>query len=100
IAAGDLTPDGRIAEHLATCDNCAAALESAKTLDRMLQRRPAPKPPAQFTTRTLGRVRRARWRSDQFLDAGFNVAIGAIALGVAVGVWMLLNRSGLAAVGN
>jgi predicted anti-sigma-YlaC factor YlaD len=100
IAAGDLTPDGRIAEHLATCDNCAAALESARTLDRMLRRRAAPKPPAQFTTRTLGRVRRARWRSDQFLDAGFNAAIAAIALGIVVGVWMLFNRTGLAAVGN
>jgi predicted anti-sigma-YlaC factor YlaD len=100
IAAGDLTPDGRIAEHLATCANCAAALESARTLDRMLRRRAAPKPPAQFTTRTVGRVRRARWRSDQFLDAGFNVAIAAIALGVVVGVWMLFNRTGFSAVGN
>ena len=100
IACGDLAPDGRIAEHLATCPNCAAALASAKTLDRMLQRRPAPKPPAQFTNRTLGRVRRARWRSDQFLDAGFNVAMAAIALAVVAGVWMLVNRTGLAVVGN
>ena len=100
IAAGDLTPDGRVAEHLATCGNCAAALESARTLDRMLQRRAAPKPPAQFTTRTIGRIRRARWRSDQVLDAGFNIAIAAIALGIVVGVWMLFNRTGLAAVGN
>jgi len=100
IACGDLAPDGRIAEHLATCPNCAAALASAKTLDRMLQRRLAPKPPAQFTNRTLGRVRRARWRSDQFLDAGFNVAMAAIALAVVAGVWMLVNRTGLAVVGN
>ncbi len=100
IAAGDLTPDGRIAEHLASCPNCAAALASARTLERMLRLRPAPKAPAQFTTRTLGRVRRARWRSDQFLDAGFNLAIASIALGVVVGVWMLFNRTGLAAVGN
>jgi hypothetical protein len=26
IAAGDVTPDGRVAEHLTTCQNCAAAL--------------------------------------------------------------------------
>ena len=100
IAAGDLTPDGRIAEHLATCANCAAALESARTLDRMLRRRAAPKPPAQFTTRTVGRVRRARWRSDQFLDLGFNVAVGFLVLAVVGGVWLLLNRSGLVAVSN
>ena len=39
-------------------------------------------------------------RLDQFLDAGFNLAIASIALGVVVGVWMLFNRTGLAAVGN
>ena len=26
IAAGDMTVDGRIADHLATCPNCASAL--------------------------------------------------------------------------
>ena len=98
IAAGDVTPDGRIAEHLATCPNCAAALDSARKLERMLERRPVPALPPQFTTRTLARVRRARWRSDQWLDAGFNVAIGAIVLGVVAGVWMLLNRTGLSAI--
>jgi hypothetical protein len=45
-------------------------------------------------------VRRARWRNDQFLDVGFNVAIGLVLLVVLVGVWLLLNRSGLAAVSN
>jgi len=43
-------------------------------------------------------VRRARWRSEQFLDVGFNVAIGAIVLAVVGGIWMLLHRSGLTAV--
>lgn len=98
IAAGELTPDGRIAAHLATCPNCAAALESAKTLDRMLRSRSAPAAPAQFTARTLARIRRERWRSEQFVDVGFNIAIAAIIVGVIVGVWMLLDRSGLSAV--
>lgn len=100
IAAGELTPDGRVADHLATCPNCAAALASARTLERMLQARPVPRPPAQFTSRTLSRVRRARWRSEQFLDVGFNVAIGAIVIAVIGVVWMLVHRSGLAAVSS
>ena len=100
IAAGDLTPDGRIAEHLQSCPNCAAALDSARALERMLRVRSVPKPPAQFTTRTLARVRRARWRSEQFLDVGFNVAIAAVVLTVIAGIWILLNRSGLVAVSN
>jgi predicted anti-sigma-YlaC factor YlaD len=98
IAAGDLTPDGRVAEHLASCPNCAAALVTARQLERVLRRRGVPQPPAQFTTRTLGRVRRARWRSDQFLDVGFNIAIILVVVAVFGGVWMLLNRTGLAAV--
>ena len=100
IAAGELTPDGRIADHLATCPNCAAALESARRLERMLQARPVPRPAPQFTSRTLARVRRVRWRTEQFLDVGFNVAIAAIVLAVGGGAWMLLQRSGLATVSS
>ena len=100
IAAGDVTPDGRIADHLATCPNCAAALETARRLERMLHERPAPRPSPQFTSRTLARVRRARWRSEQFLDVGFNVAIIAVVAAVFGGIWMLLHRTGLAAVSS
>ena len=98
IAAGDLTADGRVASHLATCPNCAFALERARQLEASLRRRVAPVAPAQFTTRTLARIRRARWRSDQFLDVGFNVAIGLIVMSALAGVWMLLHRTGLASV--
>ena len=100
IAAGEMTADGRIADHLASCPNCAAALVAARQLERVLQRRGAPTPPAQFTARTLARVRRARWRSDQFVDVGFNVAIVVLVAAVFGGVWMLLNRTGLTAVSS
>jgi predicted anti-sigma-YlaC factor YlaD len=98
IAAGDLRPEGRIAAHLASCPNCAAALEQARRVDTLLRARPVPAPPPQFTARTLTRIRRERWRTDQFLDMTFNVAIGALALVVIVGVWLLLRRTGLTAV--
>jgi hypothetical protein len=98
IAAGELTAEGRVALHLASCRNCAAALESARRLDKMLAARPVPKPPQQFTIRTMTRIRRARWRSDQFLDIGFNVAIALIVIGIIGSGWLLLDRSGLTAV--
>ena len=98
IAAGEVMPDGRVASHLASCPNCALALERARQLEASLRQREVPAPPAQFTSRTLARVRRARWRSDQFLDVGFNVAIGLIAVAVLGSVWMLLHRTGLASV--
>ncbi|HMD33678.1 MAG TPA: zf-HC2 domain-containing protein [Vicinamibacterales bacterium] len=100
IAAGELTPEGRIRAHLATCPNCAAALKSARALDEMLRRRPAPQPPAHFTTKTMARVRRARWRSDQHVDFAFNLVIGVIVLATLGGVWLLLVRTGLIAVGG
>jgi len=98
IASGDLTPEGRVAEHFTSCRQCAAALESARRLDRLLRGREAPRPPTHFTSRTMARVRRARWRSDQFLDVSFNLALGLIILGVGGVVWVLLNSLGLSSV--
>ena len=100
IAAGDVLADGRVASHLATCPNCALALERARQLEATLRRREAPAAPAQFTSRTLARIRRARWRNDQFLDAGFNVAVGAVVVSLLGGVWMLLHRTGLSSVSS
>lgn len=100
IAAGELTPDGRIAEHLATCPNCASALADAQQLEQMLRGRPIPQASSQFTSRTMARVRRARWRSDQFLDLGFNLALAVIVVAVIATVWMLMHRSGLTAVSD
>lgn len=98
IAAGDVTPDSRVASHLATCPNCAVALGRARQVEASLRQRESPRAPAQFTARTLARIRRARWRTDQFLDVGFNLAIAAVVLALVGGVWMLLHRAGLAAV--
>ena len=100
IAAGDVLADGRVASHLATCPNCALALDRARQLEASLRQREAPPAPAQFTSHTLARIRRARWRSDQFLDVGFNLAIGAVVMSVVGGVWMVLHRTGLAVVSS
>ena len=98
IAAGDLKPEGRIAEHLASCPNCAAALADAEQVDQLLRARSVPAPPVQFTSRTLTRIRRARWRSDQVLDFGFNAALLLVFAGAVGLVWTLMARTGLAAV--
>src|SRR5690349_7888683 len=100
VAAGELTPEGRLADHYATCPNCAGALDSARALEQMLNARAVPQPPPQFTTRTMTRVRRARWRSEQFVDLGFNVAIGLVMLAIVGTAWIFFRRSGLGAVGD
>ena len=97
IAAGEVAPQGRVAEHLASCRNCAAALAAARRLEQMLHARPVPRAPQQFTARIMARVRRARWRREQFVDAGFNIALGLVGLGVVASVLLLLYRGGLTA---
>ena len=100
IAAGDLAPDEGVQRHLAACAQCAAALASARRVDQLLRARDVPAPSAQFTSRTFARIRRDRWRREQFFDAGFNVAIAAVLGGVVVGVWMIIDRSGLSAISS
>src|SRR5262245_7809051 len=95
IAGGDLVPDARTTAHIASCAQCAAALDDARRLERLLRGRSVPSPSAQFTSRIMGRIRRDRWRREQFLDAGFNVVVGLMALTLLVALWMLFSRSGL-----
>lgn len=95
IAAGEITPGERIAQHLTSCRQCAVALDAAREVERLLRARNRPRPSSAFTSRTMTRIRRARWRSDQFLDAGFNVALALVVIGLVGVVWMLVNRIGV-----
>jgi predicted anti-sigma-YlaC factor YlaD len=98
IAAGEVAVDARVASHLASCANCTAALSDARRIEQLLRGREVLKPSTQFTARIMGRIRRDRWRREQFLDTGFNVFVGLLALTLLVAVWVLLSRSGLGAV--
>jgi anti-sigma factor RsiW len=98
IAAGDLEPDEGVTRHLASCPDCAQALASARRVDQLLRTRSVPAAPAQFTSRTLARIRRDRWRREQFLDAGFNVATITVIGGIVLAVWMIIDRSGLSSI--
>ena len=98
IAGGDLTPDAGIAAHLASCASCRAALDRARQIEGMLAARAVPAPPSQFTSRTLARIRRDRWRSDQVLDAGFNIAVASLVFAAIAGVWLVMNQAGIATV--
>jgi anti-sigma factor RsiW len=98
IASGDLEPDAEVGAHLATCVGCASALAAARQIETLLRRQATAEPSAAFTTTLMARLRRERWRSEQYLDVAFNVAV-ALALLVGVGgLWMVLSASGLAAL--
>ena len=98
IASGEVMLSPRTMDHLASCRGCAAALESARRVDALLRSRAAPTAPAQFSSRVMTRMRRARWRSEQWLDFGFNVALALAGALVVLGLWMVMRQSGLASV--
>jgi anti-sigma factor RsiW len=98
IAAGEVTPDGRVAAHLAACADCSAALEDARRVERLLRSSPPPRAPAQFTAHVLSRVRRERWRSEQAVDFGFNLTIALVGVGILAAAILVLHVTGLDAV--
>lgn len=98
VVAGDAELDTPLARHAEACDRCRARLAMARAVERALATRPVPEVPDGFTAGVLGRVREDRWRAEQVLDAGFNLAVAAGLLLVAGGVAGLLWASGLAAV--
>jgi predicted anti-sigma-YlaC factor YlaD len=99
-AAGDVVLDARLMAHIESCRDCTAAFTAARQIDRLLRARPVPLPPVQFTARTLTRIRRDRWRREQFLDAAFNMALAVAVAAVIAGAWLLMDRTGLSAVGR
>jgi anti-sigma factor RsiW len=98
IAAGEIVPDANARTHLASCAACARALELARQIDAVLAAQPVPDLPAAFTPALMGRLRRERWRSEQYLDIAFNIALGLAVVTAVGGLAMVLTASGLAAV--
>lgn len=91
--ADGLTPDADLAAHLASCAGCGRRLRLARSMNRVLETREAPDPPEWFTAAVMTRVHRERWRSEQLVDAGFNIAMAAglalIVAGLATLAWSL-----------
>ena len=82
VAAGDEAPGPGFEAHVAGCGKCAAALASARRIERALAAHlPAASAPMQFSRDVIAAVRRERWRYEQHVDRAFNLSIG---LGVAI----------------
>ena len=100
IAEGELVANPAVQAHLAECTECRSAMDRAARLERLLKTRPVSRPPAEFTSRVLGRIRRDRWRREQAIDISFNLAIAVLGAAIAGGAVFLLYAMGLAAVAS
>lgn len=100
VAVGELEPDAAAAAHLAGCGVCQRRLALARAIDATLAARPVPEPSPDFTSGVLARIRRDRWRAEQAIDIGFNVAVAAGLLLIIGGVAGLAWAGGLIAMGR
>jgi predicted anti-sigma-YlaC factor YlaD len=89
VAAGDPVP-AEAGAHLAGCAACRARVDLARAVDQLLLAREVPAPPERFTLQVMRRVTQERWRAEQFVDAGFNLALAAGGLVVLGGLGGLL----------
>ncbi len=100
IAMDETALSAADAAHLESCAACRALLQRARAVETALAVRPVVAPPSTFTTSVLTAVRRERWRAEQVLDLGFNVAVAAGILLIVAGVAALAWRTGLMAIGG
>jgi hypothetical protein len=98
-AVGETVPDA-VTAHVASCAGCAARLVMARRIESALATRPVAVPPATFTTGVIARLRRERWRTEQVVDFGFNVAVAIGALFVVAGVIGVAWRAGVMQLGG
>ena len=98
LADGELQPTAEMTAHLQACANCSTALTRARQIDSALPTLPKASPPSAFTQSVLLRTRSIRWQSEQRFDWWFNAVVAASLAVVALGVYGLMNLTGLAAV--
>jgi anti-sigma factor RsiW len=89
VAEGEPVPPD-VEAHVSTCAGCRARVALAQAMDRLLRTREVPAPPEAFTLRVMRRVQQERWRVEQVVDAGFNLALAAGVLVVLGGTAGLL----------
>jgi hypothetical protein len=72
----------------------------AQRIEASLASRAVAVPSVEFTSAVIGRVRRERWRAEQVVDFGFNVAVGLGVLLIVSGLAGLAWRTGVLQIGG
>jgi hypothetical protein len=99
IADESLEPSPEDRVHLESCAVCAGRLGRARAIHGLLLTRELPSPPPAFTAGVMARVQRERWKDEQAVDFGFNLAIAAGVLLIVSGALGLAWLFGLLTFG-
>jgi hypothetical protein len=94
------TPSDADAAHLESCMTCREVLRRARAVEAALAARPTPELASGFTAKVMIAVQRERWRAEQALDLGFNLAVAGGLLLVVAGLVGLAWRTGLIVIGG
>jgi hypothetical protein len=99
IADDTLDPSPEDRAHIESCELCSGRLGRARAIHGLLATRELPSPPASFTANVMARIQRDRWKGEQVVDLGFNVAIAAGVLLIVSGALGLAWSFGLLTFG-
>lgn len=96
--ADDVSPGAAVSAHLQACRRCSASFTLARQIHGALQAQPVASPPPTFTSAVVARARSHNWQSEQRFDSWFNTMMVASLAVIVLGIWGLLNVTGLTAV--
>ena len=99
MAVGDEVPDA-VRLHATGCARCTARVALAQRIDNTLASRPVALVPPSFTLSVLVRLRKERWRTEQVVDLGFNVAVALGVLLILGGLAGFAWSAGVLAIGG
>jgi hypothetical protein len=99
IADDSFEPSPEDRTHIESCDLCGGRLGRARAIHGLLVTREMPAPPPAFTSAVIARVHRERWKDEQVVDFGFNLAIAAGVFLIAGGALGLAWSFGLVSFG-
>ncbi|HJU42568.1 MAG TPA: hypothetical protein VJ691_07120 [Vicinamibacterales bacterium] len=85
IADGSYEPSAEERAHVASCAVCSARFERARRIEQWLAARDVPQPPPTFTASVMARIGQEKWQAERVVDIGFNLAIAAGVLVIAMG---------------
>lgn len=84
VAAGEFELSADDRRHVETCPACSQRLRMAESIDTVLAGVAVIMPPAAFTAQVIARIGSQQWKTERAFDLGFNLALAAGLIIIAI----------------